>query len=738
MVGAAVVRAIATRCAMVAPEQLALERTTAPDGSRPITDIGLRNTYPGAVSGTRRRARILSIPLALLAACSSGGPTSDDVLVEDTLPPGEPVRSVAVEPLAVDGLGRAVAAHLGDDGALVTATTTGVHRWIPDSGEVRVAVSFEPGGRPTRVAISPSGEEVAVVTGDHQSVRVYSSESGIVTRTWSAPLGAAVSDLWFEPQTDRLVLETSAGPVLVDADGAVSVDATARPLPTGRLGALPDGTIVGAVLGTSELLVIAANDVERHRLELREGERIEDVRVSPHEGRIGVSVSSGEDEFEKVHRVLFLDTSLAVIGSIDTGLRLGAESWTLANDRLFVANDTELIAWSTNGIEMGRAETQAPVVGMHVVGDEVVVVGRDGSIDRWNGDSNPVPVSSGAVTAVFHTVDAQAGSITTVDLFGLVNVRRAVDGQLLHTADVFAVGELTSLALSADGSALAAGSTVGNVRVLDADLSPQHDVPAASYGVRVDAVGFDPRSGDLVTGLSERLSTEAFDDSVTGWSNEFSERFRALGDVADVPGCAYFNARLRFDPSGTLLAAATHHFGVAMLDPETGEELDELPGAATILDIAFSPDGAVLVVTHDDGVVDVWDVVDRSLLATYRPAQPGLGAIAILQEGDAMLVADLTGTISLLDLMTGEPLLVFDGVVDRTRSIAVNSDGTVVAAPKPDGTIGLWSTDSGAQVGVAEGHMGTVTALTFGGDGTRLYSASDDGTVRSWSIAIEA
>src|SRR5690606_16063961 len=101
---------------------------------------------------------------------------------------------------------------------------------------------------------------------------------------------------------------------------------------------------------------------------------------------------------------------------------------------------------------------------------------------------------------------------------------------------------------------------------------------------------------------------------------------------------------------------------------------------------------------------------DRSLLATYRPEQPGVGAIAILPESDTMVVADLTGAISLLDVMTGETILVLDGTVARTRTLALTTDGAVVAAPMPDGTIGLWSTGSGAQVGVAPGHLGEVTA----------------------------
>jgi WD40 repeat protein len=174
-----------------------------------------------------------------------------------------------------------------------------------------------------------------------------------------------------------------------------------------------------------------------------------------------------------------------------------------------------------------------------------------------------------------------------------------------------------------------------------------------------------------------------------------------------------------------------------VIDVATGEVVDELPGSATIVDFAFTTDGSKLVVTHDDGVVDVWDAAERALLASYRPAQPAVSALATLPGTDRMVVADLTGALSVLDIISGQTVLVLDGVATRSRAIAVSPDGALVAAPQPDGAIGLWSTHSGSRVGVAPGHNGPVTSLVFDVDGTRLYSASEDGTVRSWAVVID-
>jgi WD40 repeat protein len=684
------------------------------------------------VSLACRLLSVVGVTIAMTTACSSGSDVSD-VGTADAVTLGEPVAAADVEPLAVEGTGRALQAARGDDGRLVVVTTAGIHVREPGSAAVASVVTFRPGEAPVLIALSSNGENAAVLAGDPQRIQVYATSSGAATRSFHPPAGVVVRDAWFLPDGETLVADTSVGPIVIDTGGNVMFDPISSPLPTGRLAALPDGSVVGAVVGSADLAVIGESGaVERHPIELREGERLEDVRVAPDGQLIGVSVSSG-DEFEQQHRVVVLDAALTPVGSIDIGERV---DWVLTDDALIAAVDTEVKAWSVDGNTRGRVETKNAVVKLHADGNDVVIVGQQGSIDRWDGASTLVSLAEGGVATVFQSVDADAGSIATVDLYGDVDIRSVVDGRSLISEESFAAGELTSLAVASDGSTVATGSTSGAVRVLDADLVRRHQFAAAEYGSAVGAVAFDAQSGELVTGLAERVGSGAFDDGVSGWTSEFTERFQTVGDSEDVPGCAYFNARIRFDPFGSTFVTASHDFTVGVLDRASGELVDELPGSTTIVDLGFSPDGSVLVVAHDDGIVDVWDAAERSVVGRYRLSQPGVSAIAVLPDVDQMLIADLTGALSLVDVMTGETVRVLDGTIDRTSALALTHDGTLAAAPKPDGTIGFWSTDSGAELAVAAGHTGTVTALAFAPDDTRLYSASDDGTVRSWSVAV--
>lgn len=678
----------------------------------------------------RGREPVLAIAIVALAACAPGD--ADPVGTGSTPLVGEPVDAAAIEPLAVAGDGRALAAQFADDRTMVVVTTEGVYVERPDSGAATAVVSFDPAGEPDRAVVSPAGDEVAVL--DPRELRVYSTATGSVTRMWPVSLGVGIEELWFEPAAGTLVVTTSSGPVLIGADGSIVLDATVDPLPTGRLDSLPDGTVVGAIRGANDLLVVRpTGEVERRPIATTEGERLGDVSVAPSGGIIGVSVSPPQSGSESGDRVVLLDAGFVEIGAIDTASRLDASNWVLVDDGLTVAAGTALVSRSIDGSERGRIEMAAPVVRMYAVGDGTVVVGQDGSVARWGGGVSSASIAPASVSTVYEGVDLTSGSVTIVDRFGLV-VLRGADGRVLRSEDAYAIGEPTALAVASDGSAIAVGSTVGIVSLLGTDLRVQGELQAAPYGVRVGAVVFDPRGPNLVTGVGSRRVDGTFDDTVTMWSIDLDERFRALGDPTDVSTSSFFDARVRFGPDGSILVAASSDFDAVVLDPATGAVLDELPGSARIVDLAFSPDGSVLVVAHDDGVIDVWDAAERSLLAAYRPQRPGVTAISVLPDSDAMVIADVTGRLSVIDVMTGETFLVLEDVVARTGPLVTSPDGALAAAARADGTVGLWSTDSGALLAGSVGHAGAITALAFSPDGSRLYSASEDGTVRSWSV----
>lgn len=144
-----------------------------------------------------------------------------------------------------------------------------------------------------------------------------------------------------------------------------------------------------------------------------------------------------------------------------------------------------------------------------------------------------------------------------------------------------------------------------------------------------------------------------------------------------------------FDPSeqGALYTAATQR--ASTLKVMSGHDDD------IVNNVVFSPDGALLASSGDDGTVRLWDAS--------------------------------TGKEH------GEPLT---GHTDMVEFVAFSPDGERLASASDDGTIRLWSAESGQPSGEPmRGHDGTVWSVSFSPKGDRLASVGDDGTVRLWNTA---
>jgi hypothetical protein len=105
---------------------------------------------------------------------------------------------------------------------------------------------------------------------------------------------------------------------------------------------------------------------------------------------------------------------------------------------------------------------------------------------------------------------------------------------------------------------------------------------------------------------------------------------------------------------------------------------------------AFSPDGALLALSGNDGIFEIWDL--ESLTK----------------------IRDLPGHTS------------------HVYCVEFHPDGTRLASGGNDNRIVLWDTTSWDPVHELRGHGSYVKALRFSRDGTRLASASGDFTVKIW------
>ncbi|HZO28667.1 MAG TPA: helix-turn-helix domain-containing protein [Chloroflexota bacterium] len=282
------------------------------------------------------------------------------------------------------------------------------------------------------------------------------------------------------------------------------------------------------------------------------------------------------------------------------------------------------------------------------------------------------------------------GDLKGVDLSGL-SIRQAylqdveAQGASLAGARLSEVvlGEQSDypgrVALSADGTIVAAGTSTGEVciwRVADRTLLAA--LRGHSSGILGVAVNAD---GSLVTAVG-------YDGIVRVW------------DV----------------PAGRLVFRAADHSG-------------------PVYSVALTADGRFVASGSTDQTVKLWELASGRLVATLEGHQGGVRGVALSPDGGLVASGGYDETVRLWDGSSGRLLRTLRGHAGGVWGVALSGDGRLVASGGHDGTVRLWQADDGAPLAVLRGHAGQVWGVALSGDGRRVASGGADGVVRTWDTA---
>ena len=713
---------------------------------RPTTDPG---TYrggsvadmhrPDAPHRRSRRAAALFVACAVgFAGCS--GESSPDVIDAEASPgAGIAPDGLTIAADLVWGYGRALRAVATADGALLVASSTGVYLVGSPDEPPQAIDQFDTSSQVGPIGVSPGGATFAVGLLSPPSVRTYDVGTGTVIAVHELPPEATVRTIDID-DAGRLLVDTAAGPYAAPDPATLPQPVLASPTP-GQSAVLADGAIVSPVAGTADLAITRAGATTVQPLGLTDGATVLDVRSSPNRSALAVTVGVGPDAFQRLDSIVVLDAStLATRATIETGRALDPLAWTVTDEAVVTADGPALSFWTLDG----QPITTAPPLDVSVsrltpVPGGLLTSHADGTLVVWTAGAWTSVVLGESGTPIEHlALSADGTAATIVDRLGGITVRRTVDGSPTRSDDRFVTGERTGVSIDTTGTRVGVASSLGRVDVLDSSLVEQRAFTVAGSAALVGAVTFSPTSDTVAAGLAERVSESAYDDTVLAWNvDDGGELFRTGGEAEDIAGCSFFFGRVHFTPDGTQVAITSHDFSVQVLDVASGTVVQQLAGDTTVLDLTFSPDGTLLVATYDNGMVVVWNTADYSVAASYRGAQGGYFAIAVLPSGASMAAADITGAITLLDLKTGQPVQSFADATNRTSTLALSADGRLLAAPTADFGVAVWSTASGALLGTAAGHTGAVTGIAFSPTGDWFASSSADGTVRTWSLTVD-
>jgi hypothetical protein len=196
---------------------------------------------------------------------------------------------------------------------------------------------------------------------------------------------------------------------------------------------------------------------------------------------------------------------------------------------------------------------------------------------------------------------------------------------------------------------------------------------------------------------------------------------------------------LAFSPDGKLLVSGGAGGTVLLWDTNTWAPLGEplpLPTGTenSVTCVAFSPDGGTLAAVDQDGRVLLWDVTSRRLLDEFLTGHDtGLWHVVFSPDGKTLASGSLNSVI-LWDTVTGRSLgEISEGLFAVPTSVALNSDSQILAVGNEVGNVQVWDLTTRELLGrdplVYHDDEVDVTSLTFSLDGRTLASGAKDGSI---------
>ncbi len=293
-----------------------------------------------------------------------------------------------------------------------------------------------------------------------------------------------------------------------------------------------------------------------------------------------------------------------------------------------------------------------------------------------------------AVTATVFSPDGQL--LATANADGTIQVWQAVDGSLLFTLSGH-VGSVSSLAFSPDGTQLSSGGSDSMVRVWNMQDGSLDDDFRTSFAGRVLNMAYSPDGTFLAVGghycnVELRLT-----------STSLRTRTLALPQCGIRRGGSAQSIGLAFTPDGEAL-----YVGVGEGDGANGSIWAWQVGSYTrpeqvrwlevgVRDLVVSEDGKTLgVALVGSAGVRLLDSETGELIHLYEGHTNRVNEVAFSPDGGLLVSASRDGTVRIWGNAFGFQLRVLEADQMPVKTVAFSSDGGMIASGDESGSVVIW------------------------------------------------
>jgi WD40 repeat protein/transcriptional regulator with XRE-family HTH domain len=278
-----------------------------------------------------------------------------------------------------------------------------------------------------------------------------------------------------------------------------------------------------------------------------------------------------------------------------------------------------------------------------------------------------------------------------------------------------------SVAVSADGKILAAGTADSEVRLWGSD----DGVPLGAFKGHHDWV-----RSISIDHNSSLLASASEDQTIRLWDMNTQQ---CLAVLRGHKGRVYAVA---FSPDGKYLASGGEDRTVRFWDVASGQCLKVCHEHTNrVWAVSFSPDSTLVASNSEDQTIRLWDVATGQCLRVLEGGHTSrIWSVTFSPDGRMLASGGEDCTVRLWDVQSGQHLSVLPGHTDWVRSVAFSPDGKILASSSDDTTVRLWAVDKGVCIRTLDGHENRVRSIAFSPDSKILVTGGDDQTINQWEV----
>lgn len=191
------------------------------------------------------------------------------------------------------------------------------------------------------------------------------------------------------------------------------------------------------------------------------------------------------------------------------------------------------------------------------------------------------------------------------------------------------------------------------------------------------------------------LASGSYDKLIKLWDVASGQEARTLKDHID----AVF--AVAFSPDGKWLASGSQDRSVKIWDVASGQRLYTLSEPLDgITALTFSPSGRQLAAGGYDRTIYIWNLGDKqgTLAQSLIADEDSIIQLAWSPDGKVLVSSSSDGTIRFRDAATLDPLSMLGDQPEWVQALAVSPDGRWLAAGRYDGTLSVYDMKTYKQV----------------------------------------